>query len=137
MHFIDTNIFLRFLTKDDPQKAEACRSLLNQASEGKIKLYTNDIVFAELIWVLQSPKIYNLSPSEISELIISLAMIRGLNFPTKKYIPAMMELFVSADIDFIDIYNTVMMDTRDIDTIYSYDSDFDCLEGITRVEPAL
>ena len=135
MHFIDTNIFLRFLTKDDLQKAKVCRNLLNQASEGKIKLYTTDIVFAELIWVLQSPKIYNLSPSEISELVIPLAMIKGLNFPSKKYFPAIIELFVSSGIDFIDIYNAVMMEARDINTIYSYDSDFDRLEGITRVEP--
>ena len=135
MHFIDTNIFLRFLTKDDLQKAEACRDLLNQASEGKIKLYTTDIVFAELIWILQSPKIYNLSPSEISELVIPLAMIKGLNFPSKKYFPAIMELFVSSGIDFIDTYNAVIMEARDINTIYSYDSDFDSLEGITRAEP--
>jgi len=135
MHFIDTNIFLRFLTKNDPQKAEACRNLLIQASESKIKLYTTDIVFAELIWILQSPKIYNLSPSEISELVIPLAMIKGLNFPSKKYFPTIMEFFVSSGIDYIDIYNAVMMEAQGINTIYSYDSDFDSLEGITRVEP--
>ncbi len=42
MHFIDTNVFLRFLTKDDPNKAEKCRELLQAASEGLIKLYTSD-----------------------------------------------------------------------------------------------
>lgn len=135
MYFIDTNIFLRFLTRDDPDKAEACRNLLNQAAEGKIKLYTTDIVFAELISVLQSPQIYNLSPPEISELVVALAMIKGLSFPAKKYLPAIMELFVSSGVDFIDAYNAVMMNTRAIDTIYSYDRDFDRLEGITRVEP--
>jgi len=136
MHFIDTNIFLRFLTKDDPEKAESCKKLLQEASEGKIKLFTTDLVFAELIWVLQSPRTYNLRPSEISEMVIPLAMIKGLNFPAKEYMPAMMELFVSSDIDFIDIYNTVMMRKQDIGTIYSYDSDFDFLEEITRMEPA-
>jgi len=136
MHFIDTNIFLRFLTKDDPEKAESCKKLLQEASEGRIKLFTTDLVFAELIWVLQSPGTYNLSPSEISEMVIPLAMINGLNFPAKNYLPAMMELFVSSDIDFIDIYNLFMMRKQNIETIYSYDSDFDRPEEISRVEPA-
>lgn len=135
MYFIDTNIFLRFLTKDDISKAEHCRDLLRAASEGEIKLYTTDLVFAEIIWVLQSPHTYNLSPSEIKELIIPLSMIKGLIFPAKKYFPEMMELFVSTKMDFIDIYNAVIMRTRNIESIYSYDSDFDLLENIRRIEP--
>jgi len=135
MHFIDTNIFLRFLTRDDPKKAEQCRSLLYAASEGGIKLYTTDLVFAELIWVLQSPKTYNLNPPEIRDLVIPLALIKGLSFPAKKLFPEIMELFASYNVDFIDAYNAVIMHSRDIDLIYSYDSDFEQLENVTRVEP--
>lgn len=135
MHFVDTNVFLRFLTKDDPKKAEKCRELLQAASEGSIKLYTTDLIFAELIWVLQSPRTYNLSPSEISDLVIPLATIKGLSFPAKKYLPDMMELFVSTGVGFIDVYNAVMMQTQGIGAIYSYDSDFDLFVGVTRVVP--
>ena len=135
MPFIDTNIFLRFLTRDDPKKAEQCRSLLYAASEGGIKLYTTDLVFAELIWVLQSPKTYNLNPPEIRDLVIPLALIKGLSFPAKKMFPEIMELFASYNVDFIDAYNAVIMHSRDIDLIYSYDSDFEQLENVTRVEP--
>ena len=46
-----------------------------------------------------------------------------------------MELFVSYNVDFIDAYNTVMMQSQDIDLIYSYDSDFELLEDVTRKEP--
>lgn len=135
MHFVDTNIFLRFLTKDDPEKAENCRRLLQTASEGKIKLYTSDLVFAELIWVLQSPRTYNLNPVEISDLVTPLATIKGLLFPAKKHFPEMIDLFVSTGINFIDIYNTVMMRSQGLDSVYSYDSDFDLLDDITRIIP--
>lgn len=135
MHFVDTNVFLRFLTKDDPKKAEKCRALLQAASEGSIKLYTTDLVFAELIWVLQSPRTYNLRPSEIIDLVIPLATIKGLSFPAKKYLPDMMEIFVTTEIDFIDAYNAVMMQTQGVGVIYSYDSDFDILADVTRVVP--
>lgn len=135
MHFVDTNVFLRFLTKDDLKKAERCRELLQAASQGSIKLYTTDLVFAELIWVLQSPRTYNLNPSEISDLVIPLATIKGLSFPAKKYLPDMMELFVSTGADFIDVYNAVMMQTKGIGAIYSYDSDFDRFEAVVRIDP--
>ena len=135
MQFIDTNIFLRFLTKDDPSKAAKCRQLLQSASEGVLKLYTTDLVVAELIWVLQSPKTYNLNPAEICEIIMPLLTIKNLYFPSKKVFPDIMELFQTENIDYIDAYNSVIMKGRKIDTIYSYDKHFDQLPYVVRIEP--
>ena len=135
MQFIDTNIFLRFLTKDDPVKAAKCRKLLQSATEGDLKLYTSDLVVAELIWVLQSPNTYNLNPSEIFEIIIPLLTIKNLYFPCKNVFPDIMELFQTEKIDYIDAYNSVIMLGRKIDTIYSYDKHFDQLPDVIRKEP--
>ena len=135
MQFIDTNVFLRFLTKDDPEKAAKCHRLLQSAAEGDLKLYTTDLVIAELIWVLQSPKIYNLSPAEISEVIMPLLTIKNLYFPCKKVFPDIIELFQTENIDYIDAYNSVIMQGRNIETIYSYDKHFDLLPGVVRKEP--
>ena len=135
MQFIDTNIFLRFLTKDDPSKAAKCRQLLQSASEGALKLYTTDMVIAELIWVLQSPKTYNLNPAEICEIIMPLLTIKNLYFPCKKVFPDIIELFQTENIDYIDAYNSVIMQGRKIDTIYSYDKHFDQLPYVVRIEP--
>jgi len=135
MQFIDTNVFLRFLTKDDPEKAAKCHRLLQSAAEGDLKLYTTDLVIAELIWVLQSPKIYNLSPAEISEVIMPLLTIKNLYFPCKKVFPDIIELFQTENIDYIDAYNSVIMQGRKIETIYSYDKHFDLLPGVDRNEP--
>ena len=135
MQFIDTNIFLRFLTKDDPAKADRCRKLLQSATDGDLKLYTTDLVIAELIWVLQSPKTYNLSPAEIFKIIIPLLTIKNLYFPCKNDFPDIMELFQTENIDFIDAYNSVIMRGRKIDTIYSYDKHFDQLPDVVRKEP--
>jgi len=63
------------------------------------------------------------------------SFFKGLTFPAKNFFPEIMELFVSYNVDFIDAYNTVMMQSQDIDLIYSYDSDFDLLENVTRTEP--
>ncbi len=135
MQFIDTNVFLRFLTKDDPVKAARCRELLKNATEGDLKLYTTDLVVAELIWVLRSPKTYNLSPSEIFEIIIPLLTIKNLYFPCKNVFLDIMELFKTENIDFIDAYNSVIMRGRKIDTVYSYGKHFDQLPDVVRQEP--
>jgi len=135
MQFIDTNIFLRFLTKDDPVKAAKCRRLLQSAAEGDLKLYTTDLVIAELIWVLQSPKTYSLNPAEIFEITMPLLTIKNLYYPCKNVFPDIMELFQTENIDYIDAYNSVIMLGRNIDTIYSYDKHFDLLSDVVRKEP--
>ena len=135
MQFIDTNVFLRFLTKDDPVKAASCHKLLQSAAAGELKLYTSDLVIAELIWVLQSPKTYNLNPPEIFDIIMPLLTIKNLNFPCKNIFPDIMELFKTEDIGFIDAYNSEIMRSRKIDTIYSYDKHFDQLPDVIRKEP--
>ena len=135
MQFIDTNVFLRFLTNDDPEKAAKCRQLLQSAAAGDLKLYTTDLVIAELIWVLQSPKTYNLSPAEILEITMPLLTIKNLHYPCKNIFPNIMELFQTENIDYIDAYNSVIMLGRNIDTIYSYDRHYDLLPGVVRKEP--
>jgi len=40
MRFVDTNIFLRLLTNDDPRKADACEELFRKAINDKIDLFT-------------------------------------------------------------------------------------------------
>ena len=51
---IDTNVLIRYLTNDEPQKAKAVESLLNKASDGELRILIPSIVIAELVWVLES-----------------------------------------------------------------------------------
>ncbi len=57
MVFIDTNIFIRFLTKDDPVKAAACYRLFEQAQRQEIELVTSEAVIAEVVFVLSSKRL--------------------------------------------------------------------------------
>lgn len=49
MQFIDANIFLRYLTRDDEVKAQACRALFDKAQENNIALTTSESVIAEVV----------------------------------------------------------------------------------------
>lgn len=135
MQFVDTNIFLRFLSRDHEEKAGRCKILFEQALSGKRKLFTSELVIAELVWVLQSPKNYNLKPDKIKELLLPLLTISNLRFPNKKLYSKIFELFSHKNIDYIDAYNAVLMQYTGISQVCSYDPHFDGISGISRIEP--
>ncbi|MEK7279771.1 MAG: PIN domain-containing protein [Nitrospirota bacterium] len=131
--FIDTNIFLRYLTRDDPLRYEKCREILKKGVEGKIGLVTSDMVIAELIWTLLS--YYKVSKADIVEKISVIVSTENLYIPDKDIIIDAVILYSRKNIDYIDAYNAVFMRYHDFQDIYSYDIDFDLIEGIKREEP--
>lgn len=135
MYFVDTNVFIRFLSRDDKEKAAKCKTLLKKALTGEIKLYTSELVIAEVVWVLQSPKTYNQKPERIRELLLPLFTIKNLHFPNKELYPDIFELFASKNVDYIDAYNAVLMQRKGIANIYSYDTHFNLIDNINRLEP--
>jgi len=52
--WLDTNIILRFLLKDDPQLFQAVEPLFLQVEQGDLEIYIHPIIIAELIWTLES-----------------------------------------------------------------------------------
>jgi predicted nucleic acid-binding protein len=131
--FIDTNIFLRYLTKDDPSKYERCRELFKKTVEGKVKLATSGIVIAELIWTLLS--YYKVPKTDVIEKISIIIATENLYIPDKNIIADALVRYSRQNIDYIDAYNAVFMKYHKMNEIYSYDEDFDKVEGIRREEP--
>jgi predicted nucleic acid-binding protein len=131
--FIDTNILLRYLTADDPEKFERCKELFKQALEKKIILLTSDMVIAELIWTLNS--FYKVPKDEIIEKVTIIINTPNLKVPNKKLLSEVLVLFSQENIDYIDAYNAVFMKKNGCAQIFSYDKDFDRIENIKRIEP--
>jgi len=131
--FIDTNIFLRYLTKDDPSKYDKCREIFKKAIEGKITLVTSGMVIAELIWTLLS--YYKIAKADIVEKVTIIVSTENLYIPDKNIIADALVLYSRKNIDYIDAYNAVFMKYHGLDKIYSYDRDFDAIEGVKRMEP--
>jgi predicted nucleic-acid-binding protein len=133
MKLLDTNVIIRFLTRDDKKKAEKCRELFEAAVKGKIKLFITDLTIAEVVWVLE--KIYKLTKREIRLNIETILNTLNLTFQNKNIILESIVLYDIYDIDFIDVYHKIYMQKADIKSIYSYDKDFDMFEDIQRLEP--
>lgn len=76
--FLDTNIFLRYLTRDDVQKHQACLALFQQGEQSQVSLVTSESVIAEVVYVLSSPKHYQISRSRI-QVSLSRLLVRVEN----------------------------------------------------------
>lgn len=133
--FLDANVILRYLLRDDEIKAQHCLQLLEKAERKEITLRTTDLVIAELVWVLESPVTYDLPRERIRELLLPVILLPGLKLPGKKLYRQIFDIYVDLGIDFIDAYNAVHMEKQRLTRIYSYDSDFDRIAGVSRVEP--
>ena len=137
MRFLDTNILLRHLTQDDEEKARACRSLLLLVEQGQEIVVTSDLVIWEAVFVLQSSRHYGLPRHRIRQLLEPLINLRGLRLPRKALYTRAFDLYCRSNISFADAYNAAYMEARGLTEVYSYDTDFDRVEGLLRVEPQL
>ncbi len=133
MHFVDTNIFLRYFTGDDSVKAEKVLDLLKRVEANEEKVYTSPLVIFETIFTLSS--YYKVSRSKIVEIMLPLLQLRGLHLENKPVFEDTLDLYASSAISFADLYNVCYMRSLGISSIYSYDEDFDTFGDIERKEP--
>ena len=136
MRFLDTNIIIRYLTRDDAQKAEACRELLERVQRGQEQVRVSEAIIAEVAYVLSSRAHYNLSHEEIRQRLTPIITLRGLKLPGKQLYLRALDLYAAhLSIDFEDVLSVAHMERDDIFELYSYDTDFDEILGVERVEP--
>jgi len=131
--FVDTNVFLRYLTKDDLSKYERCRQMFKRALDGEITISTSGMVIAELIWTLLS--YYKVPKAEVIEKVSVILGTENLFVPDKDVLADAIVLYARKNIDFIDAYNAVFMKYHGLREIYSYDEDFETIEDIESKEP--
>ena len=132
MRFLDTNIFIRFLTDDVPAKADACEKIFKKAVEKEETLFTTDLVIAEIVWVLES--FYELPKKEIQDKVEKILNTPNLICPHKDQILSALVLYSEKNIDYIDACNALTLKEKGIEELYSYDKHYDRIDWLTRLE---
>jgi predicted nucleic-acid-binding protein len=132
--FIDTNLFLRYLTNDVPTQADAVEALLQQAADREMILVTNSLVLAEIVWVLSS--YYQRSRVDIRDKVLAVLNTPGLEVVDRDLILQAVAWFAEKNIDFIDAYNAAWLLAQDMNVAYTFDHvHFSRIEGITVQVP--
>lgn len=135
MDFLDTNIILRYLTRDHPEKAERCYQLLQRAKRRETDLVTTESVIAEVVFVLASKSHYRQSRQDIHGLLLPIIRLPGLKVPHRATMLRALDLYAGTNLDFTDALSVAHMERLKVKTILSYDQDFDRISGVERQEP--
>lgn len=117
--FVDTNVFLRFLTNDDPVKAKRAEMLFRQAIQGKIQLITSLLVIAEIVWTLES--FYHLTKTDIASKVEIILNTPNLLCPEAEIIVMALDLYVQGNMDFIDAFHAYDLQAQGLSQIATYD----------------
>ena len=134
-YFIDTNLFLRFLTNDVPDQAQAVDELLIRAEQGRLELHTSSLTIAEIVWTLES--YYELSAEVVRDHVVAILNTPGLFVEYAETIASAMILYADENIDFVDAYNGVWMQKQGLSTAITFDTKhFQRIPGITAQTPS-
>ena len=133
--FVDTNIFIRFFVNDNSDQHRGACHLFKQVRAGQVKLIAPHTVIDEVVFVLSSPKLYQRSRQEIAACLTPLLQLRGMQVYQREAIVSAMALYANTKLDFADCVTVALAKAGQVKSIYTFDMDFDAIEGVNRLEP--
>jgi len=116
--FVDTNLFIRYLTNDVPNQIDKVENLFDQAENGRVKLVTGPPVFFEIAWTLKS--FYKLDRRTIYECLTGILGLPGLEILDIDILEEALELFNNTSADFSDAYICVAAQRCEADAVATF-----------------
>lgn len=130
--FVDTNVFLRFFARDVEAHYQKAHDLFKKAEKGELKLETNDLVMAEIVWVLES--YYEFSSAEIKEVIETILETKNLKVSNGQQVRSAIQLYASGPLDYIDACNIAYMQAKGYSRVATFDrKHFKNVEGVELI----
>ena len=129
--FIDTSVFIRFFTHDDPEKYSDCKDFFRLIESGKLRPYTSNVVILEIVYVLK--QLYKFPLTDVITATKGIINIRNMTLIEKTNTPYALEVFEKAFIKYGDslIASQLPANTK----LVTYDKEFTKLKKIATVEP--
>ncbi|NUO09990.1 MAG: PIN domain-containing protein [Candidatus Brocadia sp.] len=104
---IDANVILRFFLEDDEEKFQRSKEFFRKLEFGEDDALLTEIVFAEVVWVLQ--KVYSIPRKEISPIFLKLLNYHGLKTVfSKEIFSESLKLYAIHAGDIQDIFLAVL-----------------------------
>ncbi|MBU2548697.1 MAG: PIN domain-containing protein [Proteobacteria bacterium] len=100
--FIDSNVFLRFFTRDDQGQHERAVDLFRKADDGLIDLVTGPPVLFEIAWTLRAA--YDQSRERVLDVLSAIVTLKGLELPDAGLAEEAIRLAKSSGQEFADAY---------------------------------
>ena len=119
--WLDTNVVVRFLTRNPTALADRADRLLAKAEAGEIALRVTPIVVAEIVWVLASR--YRHPPNEIAAALSAFLRAEGILADERDGLLEALDVMVERRVCFSDAYVAVSA-RRAAEPVCTFDRDF-------------
>ena len=116
--FVDANVFLRYLTDDVPEQADAVEAFLDRAAAGEPQLVTSVLVVAEVVWTLGS--FYKRSKEDVRDAVVALCHTPGLDVEDADSLVQAAEWHAEKNVDFADAYQAAWMGSRGLEDVATF-----------------
>lgn len=110
---IDTNIIIRLLTKDDPSLFLRAKKIFETGEVGKARIYLDEIVLAETIWVLLSH--YRYLKEEVCPRLTKMLSNDWVINPRKTILLEALDLYSKQNFGFVDCWLRCLSKNQRID----------------------
>ena len=138
MRFLDANVFIyayykprKQLTAKERQMKEQAKKIISNVSDGKEEVITTIVHLSEIVNILR----HGMPNERLNSVIRGLFMLDNVKIQgvTKEAYFAANELGEDLKLEANDALAIDIMKTNNINEIYTFDEDFDQINGITRL----
>jgi len=120
-YFLDTNVILRFLLKDNEKYFNQTKNYFEKAKKGEIELNLIPEVLFEIDYVLRG--VYSLSKNEVVDILLKLIKTPYLKISGRGMLITTVEKYQSINVDLFDIYLYYFSLSKE-SSVLSFDKDF-------------
>lgn len=129
--FFDTNVWIRYIVKDNQKQYDDVKSLITANESGLLKLYTSSIIFLEINYVLKN--LYKFKFEEILEVMDNVRKAREITLLRNTDLDKTIDFYRHYRIKFTDCLIAGQL-RKDI-TLVTFDLEFRKLKEIDTKTP--
>jgi predicted nucleic acid-binding protein len=138
VRLLDTNVFIRAITNDDPRASVLAQALFGRLENGPEDALVTEAVVAEVVYVLSSTALYGFSRQEVHTRLGHLLSLSGIVVENRSRCLRALDLFVERrQLSFVDALVAATAFEQSPSEVYSFDRGFDRIGGLTRIAPAV
>jgi predicted nucleic acid-binding protein len=130
--FIDANIFLEVQLGQN--RSRECEDFLGKVDAGELKAFTSDFVIDSIIIIMENG---NIQARQILRFLLALRVSKGLSIYSHTFADRILaaNTMFKHRLTFDDSMVVVAMKTLKIESVVSFDSHFNKVKEIKRLEP--
>lgn len=128
---LDTNVWIRYIIKDDEKQFAAAKNLVKAGEEGLLQVYSSSIIFLEISYVLKN--LYHFRFDEILEVLHSIRQTRDIVIMEDTDLDSALKYYEEYKVKFTDCL--IASQLAEGLTLVTFDREFTKIKEISSKTP--